>query len=133
MIDKVNGSISFDHENVVLKPNMSIDSFKKTSLYHGGNFEPNYPLKDIKSIGNKEFHITVYFNNDKLKEVHLYEANEKNSWGEWSEESELKTKKNHDDWLMSILGSPPYEYPWGQVGSVFDRKALISSIMVIFN
>jgi hypothetical protein len=52
--------------------------------------------------------------------------------GEYSEEREREIKRLHDAWLQTALGTPPHQYPWGSVASVFDPKALASAIIVTY-
>jgi hypothetical protein len=51
----------------------------------------------------------------------------------WSEESEMKRKKLHDDWLHDALGEPPYRYKWGEVVSEYDAKGVSSAIIVVYD
>jgi hypothetical protein len=46
--------------------------------------------------------------------------------------SEEETLRLHDAWLLAMLGPPPYVYPWGTVGSLYDRRSDASSILVVY-
>jgi hypothetical protein len=52
---------------------------------------------------------------------------------DWSEESELKRMKIHDEWLRSELGQPPYRFSWGRVVSEYDAKSVSSAIIVVYD
>lgn len=130
MIDENFGSIILEDGKIVLNSNMSPGIFMATSLYKGGSVEPNYLLKDTHEINGKEFLITLYFNNEKLKKIHLSEAIKGLSWDNWSEEVEINKKKSHDQWLLSVLGNEPYNYSWGNIESIFDKKGCVSSIIL---
>ena len=52
------------------------------------------------------------------------------SWEKWSEQQELNRKAEHDSWLASELGSPPYQYSWGEIESTYDQRTGSSLISV---
>ncbi|RSD28496.1 hypothetical protein [Mesobacillus subterraneus] len=130
MIEKITGSIILDNENIVLSSGMSYETFLNTPLYKGGIVDKNYSLKDTQEISGKGFLVTLFFNEGKLKEVHLSEVINGLSWDNWSEDVEMTKKESHDQWLSTILGEEPYIYSWGQVESVFDKKGCVSSIII---
>ncbi|MFS0653841.1 hypothetical protein [Bacillus sp. 179-C3.3 HS] len=130
MIDKTTGSIILDNVNKVINSRMSSEVFKTTSLYKGGIIHTNYQLIDTHLINGKEFLITLFFDNEKLKEVHLSEFINGLSWDNWTEDVELAKKKSHDQWLLTSLGEKPYDYSWGYVESIFDKKGCVSSIII---
>lgn len=133
MIDKVNGSIILDNGNII-NNNMTIESFMEdTTLYKGEGVRQCYTLKDSHYIDGKGFLITLYFDNGKLKEVHLSEVIVGLSWNDWTEDIEFDKKRSHDNWLLSILGKGPYRFLWGQIESVFDKKGCLSSIIVRYS
>ncbi|MFV2050668.1 hypothetical protein ACEWK1_25300 [Metabacillus sp. YM-086] len=74
MIDKLTGAIILDNENIVLNSEMTPVTFMSTSLYKGGMVDNKYFLKDTEEINGKSFSLTLFFNNEKLKEVHLSEV-----------------------------------------------------------
>ncbi|MCK0473846.1 hypothetical protein MW695_21110 [Alkalihalobacillus sp. APA_J-10(15)] len=129
MIDSRTGSILLDNGNIVLNSKIAPNELMATSLYKGGSVDPNYLLKDTQEINGKIFLLTLFFKG-KLKEIHLSEADKELSWENWSEEKEMKKKESHDKWLLSVLGQEPYQYTWGQVESVFDKKGCVSSIIL---
>jgi len=133
MIDKITGSIILDNENTVLNSRMSAEIFMTTSLYKGGSIDTKYLLKDVQKISGKTFLITLFFYNGKLKEVHLSEVINGLSWDNWTEDVEIAKKKSHDQWLLTFLGKEPYDYSWGHVESIFDKKGCVSSIILRYN
>ncbi|NPC91997.1 hypothetical protein HOO54_07160 [Bacillus sp. WMMC1349] len=130
MIDKITGSVILENGSIVLNSKMSLEIFMTTSLYKGGTIDNNYLLKDTQEINGKSFSLTVFFNNGKLKEVHLSEIMNGLSWDNWTENIEMEKKKSHDQWLLSVLGKEPYHYSWGHVASIFDKKGCISLIIL---
>ncbi|AUX21526.1 hypothetical protein SOCEGT47_020120 [Sorangium cellulosum] len=85
-------------------------------------------------IGHKTFRVTLHFCGGKLASLELFEvgAESKASWNDWSEREEAERKASHDAWLASMLGAPPYEYPWGKISSEHDPQGGYSSIVVRF-
>ncbi|MFD2214557.1 hypothetical protein [Metabacillus endolithicus] len=130
MIDKITGSIILDNGNIVLNSEMTPETFMTTSLYKGGIVNNNYILKDTQEVNGKRFLLTLFFNNGKLKEVHLSEVINGLSWNNWTEDVEIAKKKSHDQWLLTVLGNESYHYSWGNVESVFDKKGCVSSIIL---
>jgi hypothetical protein len=49
---------------------------------------------------------------------------------QWNIEREHERKVKHDEWLRAELGSPPYQYGWGEIASEFDPRGGISEIVV---
>lgn len=130
MIDKLTGSLVLENGNIDLNPSTSIESFMTTPLYKGGDIKTGYSLKNPEPINGKTFLITLYFVNEKIKEIHLSEVSGGLSWSDWTEDIEIKKKSSHDEWLVAILGKAPYQYSWGQIESVYDKKGCVSSIIV---
>lgn len=48
----------------------------------------------------------------------------------WSREVEDEIKRFHDNWLRQQLGEPPYQFPWGWIGSVVDQHGYSAVIIV---
>lgn len=130
MIDQLTGSIILDNGNIVLNSEMTLETFMTSSLYKGGMVDNNYILKDKQEINGKSFSLTLFFNNEKLKEVHLSKVINGLSWNNWTEDEEIAKKKSHDQWLLTVLGNESYHYSWGNVESVFDKKGCVSSIIL---
>lgn len=119
---------SIDIGEITLSPTLTVDQFKNSSLYNGISLERLYTIKEIKSIANKKFIVSVYFKNNFLKEIHLYDA--ENNSKDWSKENKMDKKKRQDEWLKSLLGREAYNYSWGIIESVFDPKGGFSSIII---
>jgi hypothetical protein len=83
-------------------------------------------------ISARTFRVTLHFHTGKLVAIELFEvgAESKAFWNDWSDREEEERKASHDAWLESILGAPPYVYPWGEVSSEFDLRGGYSSIVV---
>lgn len=89
---------------------------------------------DIASIdvGSESFSATVFFKHKRLWMLSLYlvDGCESGFWSNWSEEKELKKKATHDKFLNKELGKLPYDFDWGKITSIFDRKGGASSIVM---
>jgi len=86
---------SIDIGEITLSPTLTVDQFKNSSLYNGISLERLYTIKEIKSIANKKFIVSVYFKNNFLKEIHLYDA--ENNSKDWSKENKMDKKKRQDE------------------------------------
>jgi hypothetical protein len=80
----------------------------------------------------RQFRVSLGFRRGKLATVELFQvgAESKASWDEWSKHEELERKASHDTWLLSMLGPPPYAYPWGEIASQHDPRGGYSCIVV---
>lgn len=87
---------------------------------------------DRQLLFGRSFRVTLRFHQGKLCAAELYQvgAVSKMSWDEWSKEEESARKADHDTWLASILGPPPYAYGWGSISSEHDPLGGYSYIMV---
>lgn len=77
-------------------------------------------------------HGSLIFKDDRLIQVTATMDLASEETEEWSESSELRRKSQHDAWLRSELGNPPYRYLWGSVDSEFDSKSCSSDIVITF-
>ena len=87
---------------------------------------------DRQLIFGRSFRMTLRFHHGRLVAIELYQvgAVSKASWAEWSKEEESARKADHDAWLASLLGPPPYAYAWGSIGSTYDPLGGYSHIMI---
>jgi hypothetical protein len=87
---------------------------------------------DRQLLFGRTFRVTLRFQQGKVAAVELYQvgAVSKASWDEWSKQEELERKADHDAWLDSLLGPPPYAYEWGEIRSEHDPLGGYSSIVV---
>ena len=77
--------------------------------------------------------VAVYFNPKGFLEMvflSIMKDGEISSYSNWSKEKEMETKRLHDNWLLKHLGSPPYEYRWGEISSVYDPRSASSEILI---
>ena len=133
-----NGEILIDGV-VVIKPGMSEEEFTK-SLY-GSKAE-----LFLTNEGYSDYQLTVehpddlgvamilIFKEDTIESVEfnpLWEGSPR-SWSEWSLETEMEIKRKNDLFLKENLGEPPYQYSWGRVVSVFDKRDQASDIIVTY-
>lgn len=130
MIDVKTGKVCLEDVSYSFEAGLTVDRFKQSALYDGGDVEHGYLLKEMHEIYNKMFFVSLYFLSGFLNSIHLSEDTPGESWIDWSLDIEMKKKKNHDEWLESMLGLPPYDYQWGHIVSVFDRKGGESIIVI---
>ncbi|MCC5804375.1 hypothetical protein [Rossellomorea vietnamensis] len=133
MIDKATGSLILDDGKIVLNTDMSAETFMATSLYKGGTADNRYSIEEAQEINGKDFIITLFLKDGKLKEIHLSEVVKGLSWNNWTEDVEISKKNSHDHWLLTVLGNESYHYSWGYVESAFDKKGCVSSIILRYN
>jgi len=82
--------------------------------------------------GETTWYAHLYFHGERLNRVDLAigATNESQSWDDWTKENEMARKMVHDALLSENLGTPPYDYTWGKVFSVFDERRGGSCIIV---
>ncbi len=125
--------------NIVLHNDVKLEEF--INLYSqdieqeckGGEGFLNYLLKP-KKCKDKYVILRVYFQNHLLDMVQLAfsEKNEFPKWSDYSDKKLLKDKKANDKILFKLLGKPPYEYEWGEIYSICDRRSGSSHIIIRF-
>ena len=83
-------------------------------------------------IENVQTILVIYFKGERVQEVHLYPLWEDSprSWGQYDLAQEENRKKQNDAFLRQIFGEPPYQYNWGGVTSIIDKKAGHSEIII---
>ena len=138
MIDIEKGKINIG--NVVLHNDVKLEEF--ISLYSkdieqeskGGEGFLNYLIKP-KKCKNKYAIVRVYFDQNHLLYMLQLAFTEKNEFPKWSEYSDKKLKndkKANDKILLKLIGKPPYEYEWGGIYSICDRRGGSSHITIRF-
>jgi hypothetical protein len=87
---------------------------------------------DRQLISGRQFRVTLSFHRGKLETIELFlvGAESKAFWNDWSDQEEVERKKDHDEWLESSLGAPPYNYAWGQITSDADPQGGYSRIVL---
>lgn len=75
---------------------------------------------------------TLYFHEDTLRDAMVYPL-----WtapaGEWLDSQfalEQENRFRNDALLVTLLGTPPYSYSWGEVLSIYDNRAGCSGILI---
>jgi hypothetical protein len=139
MIDKTTGLLTINDEFV-------IDPTLQTGLFRpypeGGTWQEEWPSRDWRTFARKpvwdragrKLALTVYFERERLDQVALFyylpDEADSGTWDDWSREAEQRRQDLHDQILAEDLGPPPYDFPWGRVGSVYDDKGGFSLIFI---
>lgn len=76
---------------------------------------------------------TLLFKGERLENIAWAFSLPNETEDDWSEDSEMRRKKHHEEWLLKELGEPPYRYRWGEVASEYDAKGVSSAIMVVYD
>lgn len=142
MIKAASGEMIFD--NFSLMPHMQLNSFKSNfpqkEILAWNTYEtPGYGkitdiyLKPQKSE-NKYFVLRLNFAEREVGLFHFILSIQWNDtipqWENWSEAQQLQNKKDNDNWLQKEIGSPPYEFSWGCIRSVYDQREGSSYVAV---
>lgn len=134
MIERATGEVTLA-SGVRLGPALTRKQLLASPLGKGVEEKPRAPWITIRTanqrISGREFLVVLYFHEDALKEIHLSDDDPKFGTS-WDDADEVGKKAAHDGWLKSLLGDPPYAYPWGEVFSTYDPRAEYSSITVRF-
>ena len=134
---------------VTLAPDLILDPTGATGLFQHNatppaweSYEPSaewrsFERKPIHDATGRKLALTAYLHRDRLAQVILFyylpDEPEQGSWDDWSHDAEMHRKDLHDIILREELGEPPYEYPWGRVGSAYDSKGGFSLIFVRYD
>jgi hypothetical protein len=120
----------------IIRPNLKEADFvssslgAKAKLIVANEGFRTYRLEGILKNGI-ECGITLTFQEGILKTATLIprwsEAPKK--WADWSLDKELEYKEMNDRLIRESLGSPPYQYEWGNVSSTYDAKSGYSVIV----
>ncbi len=135
LIEKSSGGIKITNKNFMISNKITQKDFTSSDLYNEvfkqeSNAYTHYNLKP-QNIGNDKFLITLIFNpegNIFMMNLRMQFGESLPSWSNWSEDQELKIKKEHDIWLKSNFGNPPYNYSWGIISSNYEPRSGSSSI-----
>ncbi len=83
-------------------------------------------------LPDKKIYASVFFKGEKLDmvtwTVDLPPFG--TTWADWSLEKEMQIKAYNDVLLEQDLGSPPYEFSWGTVVSVYSERSDASLIVI---
>lgn len=137
MIDTSTGEILIESVPLRIGSEFTRQNFLSSPLgEHSSVIVKNEPRCSFRieavKISGLWFNAALWFCRERLEAVHLsYRARDLGaSWSEWSEEKELKRKRIHDSWLVTIAANPAHSYKWGEISSDFDRKSGGSSIVI---
>jgi hypothetical protein len=137
MINIKSGNISLNDNSFIVNKGLTKAEFLKSNLFKDVLSEQTFAFTSYylkpQLIGCKRFAIVLYFNNNNLIDfLTLSMTSDENipSWDSWSEFDELKKKDEHDKWLESNIGKPPYKYSWGDISSDYDPRSGSSIITV---
>ncbi|WP_050436050.1 hypothetical protein [Chondromyces crocatus] len=138
--------IHADNGEIELVPTLRVGgrtaeaTFLRSQLAHRAKALPLDPgwsayRLDRLNIYGRSFRVTLRFRQGCLAAVELYQvgAVSKLSWDDWSGEEENARKADHDTWLVSLLGPPPYTYGWGSIRSENDPLGGYSVIMIRYS
>lgn len=139
-LDTKTGTLTTDRGEAIT-PSLTRSSFLASSL--GSEAVPSVRNEPYASwwvrreLGGRSFHITIYFEGERLRSLDLALTDSAfgTTWSDWSRERELARKAAHDSWLSEVDSTlaPPRRYGWGQVASVFDERAGASVIVLAFD
>jgi hypothetical protein len=140
MFDIKNGTIYLEKYKINIEPSFTHEKFCSSELFKKATpFVKNPPYNSyrleegINFLGEK-FTIVLFYHNDRLSRMNLsfYVPNKSVSWDDWCEEKELETKNRQDNLLKQNFGDPPYEYQWGSLESVYDKRSGSSHLIISY-
>jgi hypothetical protein len=138
MIDIKTGKIYTKPSISPVGPSLTREKFlsspmgKDAKIFVNAGKSISYKSKPL-SIYGVQFILVLYFSDQRLIEIHLYPlSDEKGGWASYSEANEIEKKRKNDAFLAANLGAPPYEYPWGEIVSIFDDRSGASQVIVRF-
>ena len=131
MFNIKNGKLYLEKFKINIDQNLTHKEFCSSELYKKATpfiINPpynSYKVEEYIEILGGKFIMVLFFQNEKLNRLNLslYNPNAFDSWDNWSEEKELGIKKRQDILLKQNLGDPPYEYYWGSLESIYDKRS----------
>ena len=126
MINLLDGNITID-SNYILSSKLTFDEFKLSNYYDNQNKKKMFYLKGTYKIDANFFHVSLYFENEFLKNIHLILEDDT-----INEYEELKRKEKHDILLNKDNVDEGNEYNWGSIVSVYDRRSNTSLIVLTY-
>lgn len=90
-----------------------------------------YKFTSVLEVG-LECILIVSFVGEALQEIYIYPlwTEQPTQWFDAQQSVEQANKKRNDRLLENLLGTPPYEYSWGEITSIYDQKGGSSGIVV---
>ncbi len=138
LIDKMTGTVCISSD-ICVRADLTRHSFYTSGL--GKKSKPSirnepwmsWNLPAVK-LADKEIFSSIFFNGEKLDMVDVAFNLDPSAttWADWSLEQELRNKAFHDALLEHDLGSPPYEFPWGKVVSIYSERTEASLIVITY-
>jgi hypothetical protein len=141
MFDIKNGKLYLAKFKMNIDQNLTHKDFCKSELYKKATpfiINPpynSYKIEEYMEILGEKFIMVLFFQNEKLQRINFsfYNPNAFDSWENWSEEKELEIKKQYDNLLKQNFGDPPYEYYWGSLESIYDKRSGSAYLLVSYN
>lgn len=125
------GSIEFSHGSVMRTTDKA--TFLASPLARGAEVVvENAPYVTYRIAPESGIGATLSFKDQRLEYLAWAFQLPAEAEQDWSEESEMKRMKVHDEWLRRELGEPPYRFDWGEVVSEYDAKGVSSAIIVVY-
>jgi hypothetical protein len=131
-ISPVSGSIQF--ASATLDAHLSLPRFLDSALGQSAQAKViDQARRQYQLVPEPGVRATVFFNGGLIDRILLMMSIPSDSAGVWTEPRERERKALHDEWLVSELGRPPYDFPWGRVVSDFDPRGCASEIIVAYD
>ncbi|MDR4953709.1 hypothetical protein REB14_16140 [Chryseobacterium sp. ES2] len=154
LINSENGVIELEAFATTLYKGMSLDQLKQSDFYK----EKYHTLWDVKTgfywyyfknieISGYQLAFSLCFFGDQLDIIHMNtsEKADAKDWNEWTEEKEMNVFRRNNTFLTKVLGISPtqkkktpypsctFNFPWGNVWSVYDPRSASSFMGISFN
>lgn len=128
MIDKASGALVFD-SGARIEPSISLDDFLASAVAKAGVVQGKpgqtwrgCELSHCPSNGVL-FGVRLTFQGQRLFSAQLDHENGPGpkSWDDFNLDKLRAVKTEHDAFVTSWLGPPPWRFPWGSVTSAIDE------------
>ena len=132
-LDMIYGSIDFKNGILILCNEMfydgyTFDLFEKSSFYNYQYPGRYFTIDGIHSINNHHYKVSFLFSEGILHIISLCCTDENISF-----ENEIRRKSIHDSILLEYGLTDDEQFEWGSVKSVYDSKANVCSINIMYN
>lgn len=141
MFNVIDGSLTIDKYGISINGKFSYKDFSSSKIFSEALpliMNPpyrSYKIKDFILFLDEPFNIDIYFNDNRLENIHLNlcsSCSESSNWEDWSEETEKEILKIQNSLLLKNLGSPPYNYKWGRIESLYDRRSGETGLIITY-
>ncbi|MBD9048023.1 MAG: hypothetical protein EGR46_03660 [Ruminococcus sp.] len=109
-------------------PGYTFDDFQKSVFFEGQDGVRVIKIKDIVSINDNNFIVSLFFRNKVLYMISMMCVDIDIPFSE-----EIKRKQFHDEFLAKNRLNSENFFDWGNIKSVYDSKGNVSSINIIYN